>query len=89
MPAGDEVHAGTVQFIGQTIRKTIIRYEGKDKVVLYGYKEDLPYQIPAGNLIFTISLDDVGYGRYEEVELSPEIQQLADAIVESIRLASP
>lgn len=90
VPAGDEIDGGTVQFIGQTIRKTIIRYEGKDKVVLYGYKEDLPYQIPAGNLIFTISLDDVGYyGPYEEVELSPEIQQLADAMVESIRLASP
>ncbi len=90
VPAGDEVHVGTVQFIGQTIRKTIIRYEGKDKVVLYGYKEDLPYQIPVGNLIFTISLDDVGYfGPYEEVELSPEIQRLADAIVESIRLTSP
>ncbi|GAP09086.1 hypothetical protein BECAL_00225 [Bellilinea caldifistulae] len=89
VPAGDAVHVGTVQFVGQTIRKTIIRYEGKDKVVLYGYKEDLPYQIPVGNLIFTISLDDVGSRYYEDVELSPEIQQLADAIVESIRLTSP
>lgn len=66
----------------------IIRYEGKDNVVLFGYKEDLPCQIPAGNLIFIISLDDVSNNPYEELELSPEIQQLADAIVESIRLSS-
>ncbi len=89
VPAGDVVDGGTVQFLGQTIRKRMIRYEGKDKVVLYGYKEDLPYQIPAGNLIFTISLDDFSDRSYEEIELSPEIQQLADEIVESIQLSSP
>lgn len=88
VPAGDAVDGGTVQFLGQTIRKTIIRYEGMDKVVLYGYKEDLPYQIHAGTLIFTISLDDFRL-EYEEVDLSAEMQALADAIVANITLRSP
>ncbi|MEW6178695.1 MAG: hypothetical protein AB1522_02090 [Chloroflexota bacterium] len=49
----------------------------------------MPYQIPAGNLIFTIGLDDVGSRYFENVELSPEIQRLVDEIIESIRLTSP
>ncbi|MEW6650950.1 MAG: hypothetical protein AB1453_12275 [Chloroflexota bacterium] len=85
--AGDAFHEGQVLFAGQTIRKTIIRYEGRDKIVLYGYKEDKPYQIEAGSMVFTISLDD-HHPQYEEADLSAEIQALADTIVAGIVLTS-
>jgi len=79
--AGDIVTVGTVIFLGQEITRDILRYENKDKSVLYNYATE----IFVGDLVFTISLDDFRTD-YDAASLSKEIESQADKIIESFVL---
>ncbi|MBK8986455.1 MAG: hypothetical protein IPM39_10295 [Chloroflexi bacterium] len=79
--AGDLTTTGTVSFLGREIDRNILRYEGKEKAVLYNNAAT----IRANDLLFTLSLDDFSTS-YETAELTPEIMQMADAIVASFEL---
>lgn len=79
--AGEVVTTGTLNFLGRDIDRNILRYEGKDKAILY----DNARTIRANDLLFTLSLDDFSTP-YETAGLPPEIGQMADAIVSSFAL---
>lgn len=84
MPAGTLVERGTVDTLGQTVTRSVLVYEGKDKAVLYGAKD----KIQAGGLRFMIALDEFGQINYEDVELSAELQIEVDVIVASLELTA-
>ncbi len=79
--AGELTQEGTTQFLGQEVDRNILRYEGRDKAILYNNAAP----VRANDLIFTLSLDDFSTP-YETAELTPEIMQMADAIVASFEL---
>jgi hypothetical protein len=79
--AGDIITTGKIKFLGQEISRDVLRYQGKDKTILYHYGTE----INVDGLIFTLSLDDF-YPDYDAVELSADIQSAADTIVESFKL---
>jgi hypothetical protein len=79
--AGELVTTGQLDFLGQEIDRNVLRYEGKDKAILY----DNAFHIRANDLFFTLSIDDFRMD-YDLAELPPEVMDTADAIVESFEL---
>ena len=79
--AGELTTEGVTQLLGQEIDRNILRYEGRDKAILYNNAAP----VRAHDLLFTLSLDDFSTP-YETAELTPEIMQMADAIVASFEL---
>jgi len=79
--AGELVTTGQLDFLGREIDRNVLRYEGKDKAILY----DNAYHIRANDLFFTLSIDDFRMD-YDLAELPPEVMDTADAIVESFEL---
>lgn len=79
--AGELIAAGEVNILDQEIRRNVLHFEGKDIALLYANAA----HIRADNLLFTFSLDDFSAG-YDQAELTPEIMERADAVVESFRL---
>jgi hypothetical protein len=76
--AGDLVHGGQVSFFGQSLPRYLLVYEGKDKAVLYG----MGTEIARGETVFTLSLDDFKLD-YDAVNLSAELQQQVNQVIES------
>jgi hypothetical protein len=81
VPAGDLFPEGTVIILGQEISRDILIYEGKAKAVLY----NRAIEIKVDGLVFTLSVDGVNEP-YETLEISDEVQMMADLIVESFKL---
>lgn len=81
--AGDIIPRGTVSFLGREIRRDILIYQGKDKVVLYNNANE----IGIDSLVFTLSIDDFRID-YDTASLSKEVQAAADKIVESFELTA-
>lgn len=76
---GDFVAAGTIQFQGKTLQRSLLVYEGKVKEVFY--QNDREFSV--GDLVFTLGL---GYSRdtkYEDVDIPKDVQAEADQILES------
>jgi hypothetical protein len=78
--AGDIVHGGHVSFLGQALPRSLLVYQGKVKANLYGFGSGI--QIERGDIIFYLSLDDFSLD-YEAVDLSAELLQVVDQMVES------
>lgn len=79
--AGELTTDGTIQFLGREVERNVLRHDGKDKAILY----DNAAPIRVNDLLFTLSLDDFSTPD-ETAELTPEIGQMADAIVASFAL---
>ena len=82
--AGDVIPRGTVRFLGQTLARDVLVYEGKDKAVLY----DNAMETQIDDLVFTLSLDDFRTD-YDAAILPANVQHTADKIVESFELVHP
>lgn len=76
--AGDIFTMGQVDFLGQSISREVVRYQDKDKTLLYNYG----IEISVGEVIFTLSLDDFQTD-YDLAEISSEIGLTTDLIIES------
>jgi len=81
VPAGDFVPGGTVTFLGQELKRSLLVYEDRLKAVLYQGGGEFE----AGGLMFTLSLDDTQAGKYEDVQIPEEIQTEVDQILESFK----
>lgn len=79
--SGDVISMGTANFLGNKISRDVLVYDGKVKAVLY----NMATEIQAGDLIFTLSLDDFSQD-YESVDISPGIQDEIDQVVGSFEL---
>lgn len=79
--AGELTPDGAIQFFGREIERNVLRYEGRDKAILY----DNAAPVRVGDLLFTLSLDDFSTP-YETAVLTPAMAQTADAIVASFEL---
>jgi formylglycine-generating enzyme required for sulfatase activity len=81
MPAGDFVSRGSVPFLGRALLRNVLVYEGKDKLVSYGYGDAQPW----GDVVFGFFLDDYN-ASYEAVDLPEEVQSQIDQVVASFEL---
>ena len=79
---GELVSRGSVSFLGQEVTRIVRVALGKDMAVYYGW----PGSMPAGaGLVFWLSLDSMRSSIDPAFTgLTPEEEQIADAIVESI-----
>ena len=82
--AGDVIPRGTVRFLGQTLARDILVYQGKDKAVLYNQA----MEIQIDDLVFTLSMDDFRTDYFSAI-LPADVQHTADKIVESFELVNP
>ena len=84
MGDGDLVSRGGVSLLGQQVER-IVRVElEKDMAVYYGWPRSAP---TGGDLVFWLALDCACSASDPAVAgLTPEVEQIADAIVESIEL---
>jgi len=80
--SGDFVASGSVQFLGKTLQRHLLVYGGKVKAVFYHSAAEFD----AGGLIFTLSVDDVGNGRYEDVDIPQDVQEIMDRIIQSFHV---
>ncbi len=80
MGAGDFIYGGKVSFLDQVIPAQVLEYERKDKAVFYG---GASVPIEAGDLVFSICLEDLNGEEYMELDISKELQAEAVAILES------
>ena len=81
MPAGDLIYSDKTRFLDTVIPAHTLEYQRKAKAVFYG--ESGP--IEAGDLVFVLWLEDLDGRKYEELDLSKELQAEAKAILESFR----
>jgi hypothetical protein len=81
VPEMDEAVTSEISFIGRTIGRDVLRYEGKNKMILY--HGGGPIQI--NDLIFTLSLDYFGLN-YGAFAMPAEVMAMADEIVQSFAL---
>lgn len=82
LSAGKLSLAGEVSFLGQTIEKHILEYEGKNKAILYNQS----LEISINHLAITLSLNDTVQTDYDAVEIPIEVENTADEIVQSFAL---
>jgi len=78
MPGGDFVPRGSVPFLGRELLRNVLVYEGKDKLVSYGYGDATPW----GGVVFNIVLEDFA-DDYEALDLPEEVQRQIDQVVSS------
>lgn len=81
---GDFIYGGKVRFLGQVIPAQVLEYERQDKAVFYGGNP--PSFIEAGDLVFSIWLEDLDGTKYLELDIPQEIQAEVVAILESFEL---
>lgn len=79
--AGDFVPAGSIQFLGKTLRRDLLVYGGKVKEVFY--QSDCEFSV--GNLVFTLGLNNTAGPKYEDADIPQETQEEADQILESFQ----
>jgi len=80
--AGDFVRAGSIQFLGKTLKRDLLVYGGKTKEVFY--QSDSEFSV--GDLVFTLGLDNSGSSSYEDADIPLDVQIEADQILESFQL---
>ena len=81
--SGDFVDGGSIQFLGQTLKRQLLVDGGKVKEVFY--HSDAEFN--AGGLIFTLGVSgDVVNGHYEDVEIPQDVQEIMDRILQSFQL---
>jgi hypothetical protein len=80
---GDLIPRGTVRFLGQTLTRDVLVYQGKNKAVLYN--NAMETQID--DLVFTLSMDDFRTDYFSAI-LPADIQRTADKIIESFELVN-
>jgi len=79
LPAGDLLYSDKILFLGQTVPVHVLAYERKDKMLLYGDSG----LIEAGNLVFSIWLEDPEGANYEALDLPGTVKDEAKEILES------
>ncbi len=79
LPAGDLLYSDKISFLDQTIPVHTLAYEQKDKMLLYGDSE----LIEAGNLVFSIWLEDPDGADYEALDISDAVKGGAKEILAS------
>jgi hypothetical protein len=79
MPAGDLLYSDKIMFLGQTVPVHALAYERKDKMLLYGDSG----LVKAGNLAFSIWLEDLDAANDEALDIPGSIKDGANAILES------
>lgn len=79
--AGDFVAREPVLFLGETIHSNALVYQDKVKAVLY----ENGGEIPRSDLIFVLTLGK-NSSDYEAIDIPPDVQAEADAMVESAKL---
>jgi hypothetical protein len=84
MGGGELVSRGVVPLLGQEVERFVRVELGKDMAVYYGW----PRAAAAGNnLVFWLALDCAcSAGDPATNGLTPEVEQIADAIVQSIEV---
>jgi hypothetical protein len=80
MGAGDFIYGGKVFFLDQVVPAQVLEYERKDKAVFYG---GASVPIEAGDLVFSIYLEDLNGEEYMELDISKELQAEAITVLES------
>jgi len=78
---GDLISAGSIQFLGQTLQRALLVYEGKVKEVFY--QNDSEFTVE--NLVFTLGLHYNRTTQYDAVDIPQDVQAEADQILESFR----
>jgi hypothetical protein len=82
MPAGDMlVKLDEVPILGQPTAGYLLVYQGKDKIVTYGIRNE---ELRVTSQLRQITGPDMGY-MYEDTELPEEIQEEYSALVQSLR----
>lgn len=81
--AGEITSEGTLDILGQEVKRDVLVYEGKAKAVLY----DNGMGIENNGLIFTINLgmDSSGIG-YDAVNISLAYQEAAEEIIKTLEI---
>jgi len=79
IPAGDLIYGNKIFFLDQVIPAQVLEYERQDKMVFYGGTG----LVEAGDLVFSIWLEDVGGASYSELDVPKELQAEAKEILES------
>jgi hypothetical protein len=79
LPAGDLIYGDKIFFLEQMIPAQVLEYERKDKMVFYGG----PGPWTAGDLAFSIWLEDTDSADYAEVDIPREQQVEVKEILES------
>lgn len=82
--AGEFVERDPVAFLGQPITSQTLVYQDRDKAVFY----EQAGEIARDDLIFVITLES-NRSDYEAIDIPPDIQVEADAIVSSVKLSPP
>ncbi len=78
--AGDFIYGGKVLFLDQVVPAQVLEYERKDKAVFYG---EMGFPIEAGDLVFSICMEDLDGSEYMALDISKELQAEAIVILES------
>ena len=83
VPGGEFVERGTVRMLDQDVPRQVLVFEGKDKGVYYNRWS----AIGAGDLEFALSLQDFDPD-YGQAELPQSVQDEADAILGTVKVAT-
>ena len=81
IPAGDLIYEGKIRFLGQVLPAEFLTFEKKYKAVFYGGTGF----IEADDLEFSIALEDLDTGSYQQIDLSDELIAEANEIVASFK----
>lgn len=84
--AGDFIYGGKVFFMNQVIPAQVLEFERKDKAVFYSEGGGL---IEAGDLVFSIVLEDLESDYIGELDIPKESQEEAKTILESFERIDP
>jgi hypothetical protein len=81
MPAGDFVPRGSVPFLGRELSRNALVYEGKTKMMSYGYGDATPWT----DVVLNIVLEEL-VTSYEAIDLREDVQKQVDQVVSSFEL---
>lgn len=86
--SGDLITRGVVSLVGRDVERNVLVALGKDMAVYYGWPRSAATGAATGNdLVFWLALDCAcSAGDPAVAGLTPEVERIADAIVESIEV---
>lgn len=86
--SGDLITRGVVSLLGQDVERNVLVALGKDMAVYYGWPRPAATSAATGDdLVFWLALDCAcSAGDPATTGLMPEVEQIADAIVQSIEV---
>jgi hypothetical protein len=82
MPAGTPIYSAKIPFLGQVIPAHTLFFEGKDKMVFYGWPVGQEFE--REELAFLIWMEDLDTD-YSELDIPKELQEEAQYILESFQ----